>query len=102
MKIRKFYESNEIVDISNDRVVEILDHLTSISSLFDKKKEELISLTNELSNYRSQSKKSNDQIDDSVSDMETITSKIQEVISSLDNISTNLQSYNDSGRKYLY
>jgi len=102
MKIRKFYEADETVDISNDRVKEIMEQIAVMSSVFDKKKEEIISLTNELSNYRSQSKKSNDQIDDSVADMETISTKIQDILSSLDTITNNLQDYNESGRKYLY
>jgi chromosome segregation ATPase len=102
MKIRKFYEADEVMDISNDRITEILSQLSNMSSDLDKKKEEIISLTNEMSNYRSKSKKSNDQIDDSVADMETIDSKLGDIISSIDTISNNLKSYNESGRQYLY
>ena len=56
MKIRKFFEADETVDISNDRVKEIMDQLSNIASTIDAKKEEIQSLTNELSNFRSKSK----------------------------------------------
>lgn len=102
MKIRKFFEQDENVDISNVRIKEILDTITSISSDFDKNKEVIISLTNELSNYRSKSKTSNDQIDDSVSNLEQINGDISKVLSSLDTIAKNLKDYDESGRKYLY
>jgi hypothetical protein len=68
----------------------------------DAKKEEIISLKNEFSNYRSKSKKSNDQIDDSVSNLEIIDSKISDTLSALDTVVNNLKDYNESGRKFLY
>ena len=102
MKIRKFFEAEETVYISNDRIKEIIEQLSVISSTLDAKKEEIQSLTNELSNYRSKSKKSNDQIDDSVANLESIISKVKDVLSGLDTTSNNLKDYNESGRKYLY
>ena len=74
MRIRKFYESDSI-EISNDRVSEIIEELSTISSDIDSKKQEMKLLTDELSNFRSKSNKSNDQIDDSVSNLEVINSK---------------------------
>lgn len=102
MKIRKFFEQDENVDISNDRIKEILEQLTTISSDLDTKRESVISLTNELSNYRSKSKTSNDQIDDSVSNLEQVKENISSVITMLDTISKNLKDYDQSGRRYLY
>jgi chromosome segregation ATPase len=102
MKIRKFFEQDENVDISNDRIKEILEQLTTISSDLDTNRESIISLTNELSNYRSKSKTSNDQIDDSVSNFEQVKENISTIISLLDTISKNLKDYDQSGRRYLY
>lgn len=102
MKIRKFYEAEETVDISNERVKELIDQLSSINTLIDSKKTELMSILSELSNFRSKSTKSNDQIDDSVSNLETIETKISDISTSLDTVVNNLKDYNDSGRKYLY
>lgn len=103
MKIRKFNESSDdIVDISNDRIKEIIQKVTSISVSFNEKKEEVQSLTYELSNYRSKSKKSNDQIDDSVSNLEGVNTKISDILLSLDTIVNNLKDYYESGRKFLY
>jgi chromosome segregation ATPase len=102
MKIRKFYEAEETVDISNERVKELIDQLSGINTLIDSKKTELMSILSELSNFRSKSTKSNDQIDDSVSNLETIETKISDISTSLDTVVNNLKDYNDSGRKYLY
>jgi uncharacterized coiled-coil DUF342 family protein len=102
MKIRKFFESDETVDISNDRITEIINQISEIASTMDAKKEEIISLKNEFSNYRSKSKKSNDQIDDSVSNLEIVDSKISDTLSALDTVFKNLKDYNESGRKFLY
>jgi ABC-type transporter Mla subunit MlaD len=106
MRIRKFNEDidkpNEIIDISNDRVSEILTDVQTIIENFDDKKEKISSINTELSNYRSKSRKSNDQIDDSVSNLEIILSNISDVISLLDSVSTNLKDYDENGRKYLY
>jgi ABC-type transporter Mla subunit MlaD len=106
MRIRKFNEDidtpNEIIDISNDRISEILIELQTMVEDFDDKKEKISSINTELSNYRSKSRKSNDQIDDSVSNLEMIINNLSDVISLLDSVSSNLKDYDENGRKYLY
>jgi ABC-type transporter Mla subunit MlaD len=102
MRIRKFNESGEVDDISNERVGEILESMKKISAFIDDKKDEIQSLTNELSKFKSNSNKSNDQIDDTVSTLESIKSKMDDLLSGLDTINNNLIDYTENGRRYLY
>mgnify|MGYP006368280045 CR=1 FL=1 len=103
MRIMRFIESiDSSIDISNERVSEIIDKLSDISSAFDAKVIDVISIKDELSNYRSKSLKSNDQIDDSVSNLERINTRINDILSALDTAINSLKDYNASGRKFLY
>jgi len=103
MRIMRFIESiDSSIDISNERVSEIIDKLSDISSAFDAKVIDVISIKDELSNYRSKSLKSNDQIDDSVSNLERINTRINDILSDLDTAINSLKDYNESGRKFLY
>lgn len=101
MKIKRFNESEQI-DISPDRVGEIIEDLKSVLSSLDEdvKKTELY--LNELNNYKSQSKKGNDQIDDSISAFQVVRKNLDDTIDKVDTIINNLLDYNDEGRKYLY
>ena len=69
---------------------------------FDSKREKIESLHDELSNFKSRSTKSNDQIDDTVANLELVISKISDCINNLDTVSSELKDYDESGRKYLY
>jgi predicted nucleic acid-binding Zn-ribbon protein len=104
MKIKKFNEAfdDEILDISSEKVSEMIEALTNSASNINKEKEKINSIYDELSNFRSKSKDKNDQIDDSVSNLELIRSKIAEIIDLIDNVNTELNNYNENGRKYLY
>jgi chromosome segregation ATPase len=102
MRIRKFNESDEVEDISNDRVKEILESIKKISSVIDEQKEEIQSFSNELSKFKSKSNKSNDQIDDSILIFESLKSKMDDLLSGLDTVNNNLIDYTENGRKYLY
>ena len=102
MRIRKFNESSEVDDISNERVGEILESMKKISAFIDDKKDEIQSLTNELSKFKSNSNKSNDQIDDTVSTLESLKSKMDDLLSNIDSINSNLSDYTENGRRYLY
>lgn len=101
MKIKRFNESEQ-VDISADRVKEVIDELRELSDLNDSKSEYIDSLITELDNYKNNSKKGNDQIDDSVLALKVIKSDILDILDKLDTVVTNLSDYNDSGRKFLY
>ena len=71
-------------------------------SSVNKNKISIETISNDLSGYRSSSKKANDQIDDTVSDLEVIKTKVNDMIGLIENAVKNLKDYNQNGRKYLY
>lgn len=101
MKIKRFNESEE-VDISTERTGEIIEDLKSMLSSFDDDVKKVELYLNELNNYKSNSKKGNDQIDDSISALQIIRKDLDNSIEKIDTIINNLIDYNDEGRKYLY
>lgn len=102
MRIKRFNEATEEVDISSDRIDEILTELKEAAAAFDDKNKLIESLENELNNYKSDSKKGNDQIDDSIFALQVIKKNISDSLDKIDTVVKNLQSYDDEGRKYLY
>ena len=65
MRIKRFNESEE-VDISTERIDEIVKELNEISASIKDKNKTIESLNSEFNNYVSDSQKGNDQIDDSI------------------------------------
>lgn len=101
MKIKRFNE-DEQVDISSERIEEIVKDLSESLSMMGDKSKMIESLLNELSNFKSQSSKGNDQIDDSIAALQVAQKDLQDCSDKIDTVVTNLKSYNDEGRKYLY
>lgn len=102
MKIRRFFEAEEQKDIATERVDEILKELKEFTSQLEEKSKITDALETELSNYKNLSNKSNDQIDDSIAALQIIKKNVDDSIDKLDTIITNIQNYNEQGRKYLY
>ena len=71
-------------------------------SILKEKNELCDSLINEFSNYKSDSGKTNDQIDDSISNLQLVRKNFEDIIDKLDNVVNNMTDYSESGRKYLY
>lgn len=101
MKIKRFNESEQ-VDISSERIEEMLDNLKQLSSTLDDKSKFVDSLINELNNYKSDSQKGNDQVDDSVAALQVIKKDLDNSLEKTDTVITNLMNYSEEGRKYLY
>lgn len=101
MKIKRFTEAEQ-VDISSERVNEIIDSLKEFSAILDDKLKFVESLVNELNNYKSESKKGNDQIDDSIASLQVLVKDVEDSLDKVDTVVNNLGDYNDGGRKYLY
>jgi ABC-type transporter Mla subunit MlaD len=101
MKIKRFNESEQ-VDISSERIEEILDNLKQLSSTLEDKGKFVDSLINELNNYKSNSQKGNDQVDDSVAALQVIKKDLDNSLDKTDTVITNLMDYTEKGRKYLY
>jgi septal ring factor EnvC (AmiA/AmiB activator) len=102
MKIRRFFEAEEQKDIATERVDEILKELKEFTSQLEEKSKITDALETELSNYKNLSNKSNDQIDDSIAALQIIKKNVDDSIDKLDTVITNIQNYNEQGRKYLY
>jgi ABC-type transporter Mla subunit MlaD len=101
MKIKRFNESEQL-DISTERIGEIVESVKEMMSFIDDKSDFLESLLNELNNYKNESSKGNDQIDDSIASLQVAKKDVDNILDKLDNVVSNLKDYNDSGRKYLY
>lgn len=101
MVIKRFNEA-DMSDISTDRSLEIVESLSQMSRDISKNLEELESIVNELENFRSKSGTNNDQIDDSVSNLEITRNSMKEFLTKIDNASISLKDYVQNGRKYLY
>lgn len=103
MKIRKFNEADDQqTDLSSERIEEIIAELKEFASLIDSKGEIFESLSNELNNYKGLSKNGNDQIDDSIANLQLVKKHISDCTDKIDNVINNMNDYNENGRKYLY
>jgi ABC-type transporter Mla subunit MlaD len=103
MKIKRFNESiDDEVNISPDRIGEMIEELKDMLSSLEDKNNTIESFMNELSNYITNSKKGNDQIDDSIAAFQVVKKNIDESIEKTDTVINNLISYNDEGRNFLY
>jgi hypothetical protein len=103
MKIKRFHENiDEEVNISQERVGEMIEELKEVLSDLEDRSSTIDSYLNELENYQSKSTKGNDQIDDSISSFQIAKRGIDDSIDKIDNVINNLMSYNEDGRKYLY
>ena len=102
MKIKKFNEAEEQLGISNERVDEIINELSSMASEIDANAKSFNSLFSELENFRTKSKKSNNQIDDASLNIDSIKTKLDEATSLIDTVVGLLKDYNENGSKFLY
>jgi methyl-accepting chemotaxis protein len=103
MKIKRFNEDLEDnINISTERVGEIIEEMKDMLSNLEEKSKSIESFSSEFNNYKSKSKKGNDQIDDSISALQVAKKGIDDSIDKIDTIINNLVSYNDEGRKFLY
>ena len=102
MIIKRFNEQEEIIEISNERVTEMIQELKRINSLLEDKSKDIHSMYNELVNFRSKSSTANNQIDDTYLNMEMIVSNLEEITSKVDTVVESLNDYIENGPKYLY
>lgn len=103
MKIKRFNEDLEDMssNISLDRVNEISNNIKDIIDYLSEKKEFLIDIINEFDNYKTK-EKSNNQIDDAISNLQLSKSNVSDTIDNLDNVINDLKSYSDNGEEFLY
>jgi hypothetical protein len=100
--IRKFTEATEQLQLSNETLEEMMNKITRISEDMDSGKKSVSSIVETLSNFLSNSKSSNNQIDDAHLNLKTIETKISDMLGLLDQVNNQLKDYNDSGEKFIY
>lgn len=100
MRIRRFNENVE--EISPQRIRDITELLGSLSDLINDKKKNIETIIKELEPFRSKSKKTNDQIDDTIILLQTVNSQFIKSIDGLDNSINSLDNYTEKGRDFLY
>jgi prefoldin subunit 5 len=93
MKIKRFFESEQ-VDISEDRISEILKELGDFITNIEDKSKTIESLGAELSNYKNNSKEIN-HIDKSISELQITKNDLDNCILKLENVVDNLNSYKE-------
>jgi ABC-type transporter Mla subunit MlaD len=101
MKIRKFSEAID-QELDKSRTDEINQEIQEFVSDIDERSKMIDKLINEFNNYKNDSTKGNDQIDDSIAALQVIKSNLSDTSDKLDTILLNLKSLNEEGRKYLY
>jgi hypothetical protein len=112
MKIKRFFENevqgpNGTVDLSNDistsRVEEIIKEMSSSIDNFDKNHTQLKKFEEELKKYTNKSSSKNDQIDDSIIELQMVNKSLeQDILSRMDIIIEKLENYIKEGRNYIY
>lgn len=102
MKIKRFNENIEDMDISPERIGEMIEELKDFLSSLEGRNKMVESITSELENYKNQSKKGNDQIDDSIAALQIAKKDLDDTIDKIDTVINNMLDYNENGRKYLY
>lgn len=102
MKIKKFWEKNEILNLSTEETSDIIEILQSAIEELDGKKQEIFSEKNKLMNFQNRDTKKNDQIDDAISNLELSLKSLSDSISKIDESLKLIKDYSENGRKYLY
>lgn len=108
MRIKRFYEQDEnqefdeTTKLAPDTIAKLLKKIEEISAILDEKSEDLENITDTIANFKSNSAKANNQIDDSYLYLQEVSQKLKDSVQRLDDIHTNLSNYNDSGEKLLY
>lgn len=98
--LKPFFETQS--QLSPDRVSDIEDEMVKMAQFFKLKLESIDGLLNELNNFKSDSKKSNDQIDDSIANLQLISKSISDSLSKIDTVANNMKNYNEKGSQFLY
>jgi hypothetical protein len=101
MKIRRFNES-EALEIEDSRCAEIVEQITDFFSYLKERRASVDELINELEKSQGDSKKGNDQIDDTIAALRLSGKGIDELMESLDSAVGAMNDYSENGRKYLY
>lgn len=99
MKIKRFTES---LEISQERIGEMTEELRELLDSLQRDKRIIEGFLNELEDYKNDSQKGNDQIDDSAAAFQVTKKNLVDSIDKIDTVITNLIDYQENSRQYLY
>lgn len=99
MRIKRL---NENLEISSERIGEMISELKDLLTSLEDDERLIEKYLNELENYKSNSSKGNDQIDDSLAAFQVVKRNIEDSIDKTDTVITNLNDYKENDRQYLY
>ena len=102
MKHIKLFNESDNKEIDMDRLTELITELTDLTVTLHKKNKYIDSTVNELSNFTDRSKSKNDQIADSIANLQLVKKSLEDATNKLDTVVNNIKDYNFNGRKYLY
>lgn len=101
MKIKRFNET-EIKVIDSDTANNLIEELKGYMAVLRDRQASTEAMINQLENYQNPSKKSNDQIDDTIAALRDVRKSVEDVTDKLDTAISNMISYSEEGSKYLY
>lgn len=99
MKIKRFTES---LEISEKTIGDMTRELRELLDSLQGDKRTIESFLNKLEDYKNDSQKGNDQIDDSAAAFQVIQKNLVDSIDKIDTVITNLVDYKENSRQYLY
>jgi len=99
-KIKKYKEISP--ELSRDTVSDMMDTLSSLSRDIDETRESFSDMKNKLKRFKSDSNKSNDQIDECYLELMSLENRASETLSSISRVNELLDSYLSKGRNFLF
>jgi len=99
-KIKKYKEISP--ELSRETVSDMMDTLSSLSRDIDETRESFSDMKNKLKRFKSDSNKSNDQIDECYLELMSLENRASETLSSISRVNELLDSYLSKGRNFLF
>jgi len=99
-KIKKYKEISP--ELSRETVSDMMDTLSSLSRDIDETRESFSDMKNKLKRFKSDSNKSNDQIDECYLELMSLENRASETLSSISRVNELLDSYLSKGRDFLF
>lgn len=99
-KIKKYKEISP--ELSRDTVSDMMDTLSSLSRDIDETRESFSDMKNKLKRFKSNSNKSNDQIDECYLELMSLENRASKSLSSISRVNELLDSYLSKGRDFLF
>ena len=100
MRIKRFNEEVDPVEMDNDRVKDIIKELEDFLAISKDKSTYTETILEELEKHKKDTKDL-DEVDHTISSLQSIKKNLDQVIDDLDTSITNLQNYLDDDAKYL-